>query len=80
MKSIYDEFPDSEIRTDILDTLYEIQNMTREATAFKLLGDRLSMMKASARRDGIIERQSFIKKLETILDARSTKPSEGNEK
>jgi len=46
--------------------------MTREAMAFEMLGDRLSMMKASVRRQGIVERLSFISKLEAILNERAT--------
>ena len=68
----HDDIPDYEIRTDIRDTIHEIQNMTREAMAFEMLGDRLSMMKASVRRQGIVERLSFISKLEAILNERAT--------
>ena len=72
-----------EIKQDIADTEAEIVTMEREITAYRLLGDRWSHMRAecwtwdrrviqalNARVTGIQERQTFIAKLQAILDER----------
>ena len=59
-----------EIKQDIADTEAEIVTMEREITAYRLLGDRWSHMRADARVTGIQERQTFIAKLQAILDER----------
>lgn len=63
--------PNAEIEQDIADTEAEIANMTREAEAFALLGDRMSDFRRTARLNGIKERQEFIGKLRQILAARA---------
>jgi hypothetical protein len=56
-----------EIRKDIADTEAEIVTMEREIQGFRLLGDRLSHMRAESRVTGITQRRDFIAKLEKIL-------------
>ena len=60
----------SEIKQDILDTEKEILRMMREVTGFELIGDKLSYVKAGARKSGIKERQEFIIRLQEILKLR----------
>lgn len=60
----------AEIEQDIADTEAEIATMRREVEGFNLIGDRLSYMRASARRAGIREREEFIAKLKAILAER----------
>lgn len=62
--------PSDEIRQDIADTIREIEQMEREEKGFRLIGDRMSIFKADARRDGIAERKAFVEKLEGILRQR----------
>ena len=59
------------ILKDIKDTEAEIVIMKREIKGFELLGDRLSIFRADARRTGIKEREEFIEKLKEILNARN---------
>lgn len=61
------EIKTEEIKQDIRDTLAEITTMDREEKGYRIIGDRLSVMKADYRSNGIIERKAFIKKLEQIL-------------
>lgn len=56
-----------EIEHDIADTEREILQMEREEKGLRLIGDRLSVYKADARKDGIRERREFIRKLQAIL-------------
>lgn len=65
-----DHIPTSEIRQDIADTLAEIATMEREEKGLRMIGDRMSVFRADARRDGIKERREFIAKLQGILAAR----------
>lgn len=60
----------AEIKQDIADTEREIEQMTLEATAFALLGDKMSDFLRRARLGGIKEREAFIEKLKALLDAR----------
>lgn len=61
------DIPTSEIKQDIIDTEREILQMEKELAGYMLIGDKLSMFKADARRSGIRERQVFIEKLQKIL-------------
>lgn len=65
-----DKIPTDEIKNDIADTLHEITQMKREEQGFRLIGDKMSLFRANARRDGIVERKVFIEKLEGILKER----------
>lgn len=66
----HDNIPTTEIQQDIQDTLAEIATMEREEVAFRMLRDRMSIFRADARRQGIVERRIFIAKLEAILTDR----------
>lgn len=66
----YDHISTEEIKQDILDTRKEIIQMACEIPALRTLGDRLSIIKADYRVNGIKERAGFIEKLEAILKAR----------
>lgn len=66
-----DHISSNEVRQDIADTLAEISTMEREEKGFRLVGDRMSLFRADARRDGIQKRREFISKLEAILKNRS---------
>jgi hypothetical protein len=61
------------MQQDIADTEAEISTMEREIQGFRLLGDRLSAMRADARVTGIRERHEFIAKVEAILAEREAK-------
>lgn len=65
-----DQIPSDEIKNDIADTLHEIVQMEREEQGFRMIGDRMSLFKADARRFGIQERREFVAKLENILRER----------
>jgi len=65
------EISAAEIEQDILDTEQEIAQMEREEKGLRLIGDKLSVYRANARRDGIKERRVFITKLKQILDERA---------
>lgn len=62
--------PTEEIKYDIANTQEEIRRMTIEMDAFEAIGDKMSVFRATARRNGIKERQDFIKKLNMILSYR----------
>ena len=62
--------PTEDIKKDIGDTEAEIVTMKREIKAFKLLGDRISIMKADVRVNRINNREIFIKHLKIILEVR----------
>jgi excinuclease UvrABC helicase subunit UvrB len=62
--------PTEEIERDIADTEYEIETMQREEAGYRLVGDKLSVYRADARRDGIKRRQEFIAKLRELLKSR----------
>jgi hypothetical protein len=64
------DIPTEVIEQDILDTEREIETMEREAAGYRLIGDRMSYFRATARENGIEERKAFIKKLQTILSIR----------
>lgn len=66
----FDHIPTEEIKKDIADTWAEIRTMEREEAGYRLVGDRMSVFRADARRDGVKERQVFIEKLEAILKKR----------
>lgn len=66
-----DHISTEEIKQDIADTNMEIETMQREIKGFELLGDKMSMFRADARRYGIQERKEFIKKLNDLLQARA---------
>ena len=59
-----------EMLRDIADTEAEIETMEREIKAFRLLGDRWSLMKADARVTGIQKRMELIVKVKALLAAR----------
>jgi hypothetical protein len=66
------KIPTEEVEQDIKDTENEIIVMKREVEAFRMLGDRMSMFKADARVDGIIERERFIEQLKELLEYRKS--------
>jgi hypothetical protein len=65
-----DHIPTEEIKQDIFDTGREIADMRREEEGYRLIGDRMSLFRADARRSGIREREEFIAKLVALLKAR----------
>lgn len=73
----FDHISTAEIQQDIADTLAEIKAMEREEQGLRLIGDRMSVFRADARRSGIQERIAFIKKLEAILISRVAPSKEG---
>lgn len=66
----HDHIPTEEILKDIEDTEHEIETIKRQEQGFRLVGDRMSVFRADARRYGIKERQEFILKLNGILKSR----------
>lgn len=67
--------PDDEVRNDIRETLAEIEILKIEVKHLentpRLLPDyRINFMKASAKRVGIENREQFVAKLRTLLNAR----------
>lgn len=64
--------PTEEVRQDIADTEAEITTMEREIEAYRLLGDKLSMFRVSARELGIKSRRQFIRKLEGLIAYRES--------
>ena len=64
------DISNDEILKDIGETEHEIRVMLREMDGFRIIGDRLSRMRADARESGIKERKEFIEKLEAILEMR----------
>ena len=66
----HDHIPTADILQDIQDTQQEIITMTKEEAGLRMVGDRMSIFRADARRAGIAERKEFIRKLESILSAR----------
>lgn len=62
--------PTEQVERDIADTEAEIVQMKREVEGFRLIGDRMSLLRAGARVDGIREREEFIEKLQAILSVR----------
>ena len=63
--------PDLEVEEDIAETEHEIAQMEREERGFRLIGDRMSVFRADARRDGIKQRKEFVAKLKVLLEKRS---------
>ncbi len=59
-----------EIQKDITDTQVEINTMEREERGYRIVGDRLSVMKADYRMGEIKRRKEFIFKLDEILKLR----------
>lgn len=59
-----------EMLKDIADTEAEIATMEREIKGFRLLGDRLSHMRADARVSGIQQRREFIGEVQKIIAER----------
>ena len=66
-----DHIPTEEIKQDILDTEREIIQMRREEEGLRLIGDRMSLFRADARRDGIRKRKEFIDKLNKLIADRN---------
>jgi hypothetical protein len=66
-----DHISTEEIERDIADTEAEIVTMQREMDGLRLIGDRMSLFRADARRYGIQERREFIDKLQEILRGRA---------
>lgn len=63
--------PTEEIKNDILETELEIDKMRKESAAFRILGDRWSIMRADHRdKNRIPEELAFIEKLKGILKLR----------
>ena len=62
--------PLKEIKEDIFLTENEIVILEREIKGLELLGDRMSMFRADAKRSGIRERKIFIDKLKVLLSER----------
>lgn len=58
------------ILQDIEDTRVEIEQLEREAKGLRLIGDRLSLMKADKRDLEIYARNDFIKTLSILLKER----------
>lgn len=68
--------PTGEIKQDIADTEAEIITMKREIKAFKILSDRMSILKANSRKFAIHQRQKFIENLKIILKIRKEQNNE----
>lgn len=64
--------PNSEVEQDIIDTEQEIETMRREEQGFRLIGDRMSLFRADARRDEIKAREAFVIKLKRLLKLRES--------
>lgn len=62
--------PTSEVKQDIADTEAEIVTLEREIKGLEILGDKMSMFRATGKKSGIKERQKFISKLKELLKAR----------
>lgn len=62
-----------EIKEDIFDTENEIITISREEKGFRIIGDRLSIMKADHRKNEIEDKKNFIEKLNFILEIRNNK-------
>lgn len=75
-----DHISTAEVRQDIADTLAEIATMEREEKGFTLVGDKMSLFRAAARRDGIRDRTAFVERLKTILLERGEATSDVLEK
>lgn len=65
-----DHIPTEEIHKDIADTEAEIVTMEREEKGLRLIGTRLTVFQADARRDGICRRKEFVTKLQALLAER----------
>ncbi len=61
------EISTEEIKQDIEDTKVEINELSREASGYRIVGDKMSRFKADNREIQIQERNVFIEKLEAIL-------------
>lgn len=68
--------PTEEIKQDIADTEAEILIEKREIKALRLLGDRMSILKANSKKSSINERRDFIKNLKIILEVRKEQNNE----
>jgi hypothetical protein len=62
--------PNWEIKQDIVDTEREIEIMRREIIGLEMMSDKMSWMRASARKTGVAEREAFVLKLKDILKER----------
>ena len=62
--------PTAEIEKDIADTVVDIARWKREIQAYEILGDRMSIFRADARRSYIKDATQFIEKLQSIVDYR----------
>jgi hypothetical protein len=80
MSDVHAHIPTAEVEQDIVDTEQEIAVMEGELRAFEMVPHgsteyKMAQFRASARREGIKQRQAFIGKLRAILAARSEVPS-----
>ena len=60
----------AEIEKNMADTQREIDDMILEAKGYELMGDKMSLLRAGARRDGAKRRAEFIEWLKEILGIR----------
>jgi ribosome maturation factor RimP len=58
------------IKKDIDDTKIDIEQFEREEEGFRLVGNRISVMRADYRKHNIEECKQFIEQLEAILEMR----------
>ena len=65
-----DKIPNEEIQDDIRDTQQETETLKREELGYRMIGDRLSIMKADFRIQEIEKREAFIVKLVLIMKKR----------
>ena len=72
--------PDDEIERDIQDTQMEIWTLQDEIKALEMTpiysrDAKINFMKASAKKNGIIDRKEFIEKLQAIINYRKAHES-----
>jgi len=63
--------PDEEVKQDIKDTEADIEKLHLEIVPLELMADRMSRVRASAKRTRIGQMKEFIKKLQHILELRA---------
>ena len=61
-----------EIKKDNSDTVAEIKTLTREEKYYRLMGDKMSVFRATGKRRGIVNRQRFVEVLQAILERRKS--------
>jgi hypothetical protein len=64
--------PTEEIQEDIIKTQIEMLELTRRERGFRMLGDRMSIIKANGCAHDMEERENFIGQLQEILTYRKT--------